>query len=125
MTVFYVAEITLFSQNGFTAVRFCERNENYEQQHQDLRTENNIKNGDLPEFMDFEYLRKVSCSNLATFSSLAWSPAPLNVQIDATGLSNSSTLVWESLKAKDIAYQILIREHLLIGKKQFCPRHQS
>jgi hypothetical protein len=45
----------LFSQNGFTAVRFCERNENYEQQHQDLRTENNIKYGDLPEFMDFEY----------------------------------------------------------------------
>jgi hypothetical protein len=80
---------------------FCERNENYEQQHQDLRTENNIKYGDLPEFMDFEYLRKVSCSNLATFSSLAWSPkAPLNVQIDATGLSNSSTLVWEAPEGK-------------------------
>jgi Zn-dependent M28 family amino/carboxypeptidase len=103
---------TPFSQNGFTAVRFCERNENYDQQHQDLRTENNIKYGDLPEFMDFEYLRKVSCSNLATFSSLAWSPkAPLSVGIDATGLSNSSTLVWEAPEGKKVhGYQILIRE---------------
>ncbi|MFT5646678.1 MAG: Zn-dependent M28 family amino/carboxypeptidase [Aureispira sp.] len=103
---------TPFSQNGFTAVRFCERNENYEQQHQDLRTENNIKYGDLPEFMDFEYLRKVSCSNLATFSNLAWSPkAPLNVGIDATGLSNSSTLVWEAPEGKKVhGYHILIRE---------------
>jgi Zn-dependent M28 family amino/carboxypeptidase len=103
---------TPFSQNGFTAVRFCEKNENYDQQHQDLRTENNIKYGDLPEFMDFEYLRKVSCSNLATFSNLAWSPkAPLNVGIDATGLSNSSTLVWEAPVGKKVyGYHILIRE---------------
>jgi Zn-dependent M28 family amino/carboxypeptidase len=103
---------TPFSQNGFTAVRFCERNENYDQQHQDIRTENDIKYGDLPEFMDFEYLRKVSCSNLATLSSLGWSPkAPLNVGIDATGLSNSSTLVWEAPVGKKVhGYHILIRE---------------
>jgi Peptidase family M28 len=103
---------TPFSQNGFTAVRFCEMNENYNQQHQNLRTENNIKYGDLPEFMDFEYLRKIACSNLATFSNLAWSPKPpLSVGIEIKELTNSSTLVWKAPEGKTpFGYQILIRE---------------
>lgn len=103
---------TPFSQNGFTAVRFCEMNENFNHQHQDLRTENNIKYGDLPEFMDFEYLRKNTCSNLATLANLAWSPkAPTNVGIEVKELSNSSTLKWSSPDGKaQHGYQILMRE---------------
>jgi Zn-dependent M28 family amino/carboxypeptidase len=103
---------TPFSQNGFTAIRFCERNENYNQQHQNLRTENNIKYGDLPEFMDFEYLRKITCSNLATFSNLAWSlKAPTNVGIEVKDLTNFSTLVWNAPEGKSVyGYHILIRE---------------
>jgi Zn-dependent M28 family amino/carboxypeptidase len=103
---------TPFSQNGFTAIRFCEMNENYNQQHQNLRTENNIKYGDLPEFMDFEYLRKITCSNLATFSNLAWSPKPpLTVGIEIKELTNSSTLVWKAPEGETpFGYQILIRE---------------
>lgn len=103
---------TPFSQNGFTAVRFCEMNENFEHQHQDLRTENNIKFGDLPEFIDFDYLRKNTCANLATLANLAWSPkAPVNVGIEVKNLSNSSTLVWNAPDEKvQYGYQILIRE---------------
>lgn len=103
---------TPFSQNGFTAIRFCEMNENYDHQHQNLRTEKNIKYGDLPEFMDFEYMKKVTCSNLATFSNLAWSPkAPLNVGIEVKELTNSSTLVWKAPEGKTVyGYHILIRE---------------
>jgi hypothetical protein len=37
---------TPFSQNGFTAIRMCEMNENYDHQHQDLRTEKGVKYGD-------------------------------------------------------------------------------
>ncbi|RYZ54603.1 MAG: M20/M25/M40 family metallo-hydrolase, partial [Chitinophagaceae bacterium] len=47
-----------FVQRGYAAVRLSEMNENFYHQHQDLRTENGIVYGDLPEFMDFEYLRK-------------------------------------------------------------------
>jgi len=103
---------TPFSQNGFTAVRFCEMNENFEHQHQDLRTENNIKFGDLPEFMDFDYLRKNACANLATLANLAWSPkAPINVGIEVKNLSNSSTLIWNAPDEKvQYGYQILMRE---------------
>ena len=103
---------TPFSQNGFTAIRFCEMNENFDHQHQTVRKENNTQYGDLPEFMDFEYLRKVACSNLATLSNLAWSPrAPLNIRIEVKDLTNFSTLVWNKPEGKSIyGYNILIRE---------------
>jgi hypothetical protein len=103
---------TPFSQNGFAAVRFCEMNENFDHQHQDLRTENGVQYGDLPEFMDFDYLRKNTCSNLATLANLAWSPkAPTNVGIEVKGLSNSSTLIWTAPEGKSqYAYQVLMRE---------------
>ena len=103
---------TPFSQNGFTAIRYCEMNENHDHQHQDLRTENNIKYGDLPEFMDFEYLRKVSASNLATLANLAWSSkAPTNVGIEVKDLTNFSTLQWKAPEGKKVyGYQVLIRE---------------
>jgi hypothetical protein len=103
---------TPFSQNGFTAVRFCEMNENFDHQHQDLRTENAIKYGDLPEFMDFEYLRKIAASNLATLANLAWAPkAPTNVGVEVKDLTNFSTLVWKAAEnEKAFGYQILVRE---------------
>jgi Zn-dependent M28 family amino/carboxypeptidase len=50
---------TPFVNRGFAAVRVTEMNENFDHQHQDLRTEKGTQYGDLPEFMDFEYLRKI------------------------------------------------------------------
>ena len=103
---------TPFSQNGFTAIRFCEMNENFDHQHQTVRKENNIQYGDLPEFMDFEYMKKVACSNLATLSNLAWSPkAPKNVGIEVKEVTNFSILNWDKPDGKPIyGYNILIRE---------------
>ena len=103
---------TPFSQNGFTAVRFCEMNENFDHQHQDLRTENAVKYGDLPEFMDFDYLRKITASNLVTLANLAWSPnAPTAVGIEVKDLTNFSNLVWKAPEGKaPYGYQVLIRE---------------
>ena len=103
---------TPFSQNGFTAIRYCEMNENFDHQHQTVRKENNIQYGDLPEFMDFEYMKKVACSNLATLSNLAWSPkAPKNVSIEVKEVTNFSVLNWNKPDGKPIyGYNILIRE---------------
>ena len=103
---------TPFSQNGFTAIRFCEMNENYNHQHQDIRLEKGTQFGDLPEFMDFEYMRKVTCANLATLSNLGWSPkAPNNVGVKITELTNFSDLVWTAPEGKNIyGYNVLIRE---------------
>ena len=49
-----------FLERGFSAVRFTEPNENYQHQHQNVRTENGIKFGDLPEFVDFAYVANVA-----------------------------------------------------------------
>jgi len=87
---------TPFSREGFPAVRICEMNENYDHQHQDIRTENGIQYGDLPEFQDFEYLRKNAALNYVVATSLALSPfEPRNVTVDVSRLTNTTTLRWD------------------------------
>jgi hypothetical protein len=103
---------TPFVQQGFPAVRFTEMNENYTRQHQDVRIENNIQYGDLPEFIDFEYLRKNTCMNLSNLANLAKAPSsPVSVKMDVKKLSNSTYLYWQAPAAgKTKGYYILIRE---------------
>jgi len=103
---------TPFVENGFTAVRITEMNENFEHQHQDLRTENGIRYGDLQEFMDFEYLRKNTGVNIAVLANLAKAPsAPTDVKIDVKNLSNSSLLYWKAPANGTVkGYYVLIRE---------------
>ena len=103
---------TPFVQKGFPAVRITEMNENYEHQHQDLRTEKGIKYGDVAEAMDFEYLRKNTAMNLATLSNLAKAPSTVqNLTIDTKNLTNSTTLFWQSPKSGKVkGYYVLIRE---------------
>jgi hypothetical protein len=103
---------TAFVENGYAGVRFTEMNENFTRQHQDVRTENGIAYGDLPEHIDFEYLRKNSGVNLANLSNLAKAPAiPESVKLDVKKLSNTTYLTWKAPKT-GIAkgYYILIRE---------------
>ncbi len=103
---------TPFVQNGFAAVRLTEMNENFEHQHQDLRTEKGIRYGDLPEFMDFEYLRKNTAVNLANLANLAKSPSkPEEVRVDVKNLTNSTYLYWKTpATGKVKGYYILMRE---------------
>ena len=103
---------TPFVQQGFPAVRFTEMNENYTRQHQDVRMENNIQYGDLPEFIDFEYLRKNTCMNLSNLANLAKSPSsPVSVKMDVKKLSNSTYLYWQApATGKTKGYYILLRE---------------
>ena len=101
-----------YLENGFAAVRLTEMNENFNHQHQDLRTENGIEYGDLIKFMDFEYLRKNTAVNLSVLANLAMSASkPLDVKIDVKNLSNSSALSWKAPKnGKAVGYFVLMRE---------------
>jgi hypothetical protein len=103
---------TPFMRNGFTATRMSEMNENFYHQHENVRVENGIHYGDLPEFMDFEYLRKVTAINLSTLAALSNSPdLPQEVKIDVRGLSNKSILMWNAPKiGKAVGYYVLMRE---------------
>src|SRR5437899_4057688 len=66
-----------FNQQGFAAVRFTEYREDYHHQHQNVRTENGIEYGDVPKFVNFDYVGNVSRLDAATLVSLASAPAPL------------------------------------------------
>ena len=103
---------TPYVQRGFAAVRITEMNENYTRQHQDIRTENGITYGDLPEHIDAEYLRKNTGLNLCNLASLAKAPAmPDSVKMDVKKLTNSSYLYWQApVFGKVKGYYVLIRE---------------
>lgn len=104
---------TPFSQQGFPAVRICEFNENYDRTHKVPALVNGIQQGDLPEYVDYEYVRKNTGINLATVANLALAPyEPVNCGIVTAGLSNTTTLRWEepSKGIKPAGYYVLIRE---------------
>jgi hypothetical protein len=86
-----------FNQEGFAAVRFTEYREDFHHQHQNVRTENGIEYGDLPKFVDFDYVAEVARLNAATLASLASAPAPpANVHLLTKNLENDSTLTWDA-----------------------------
>jgi acetylornithine deacetylase/succinyl-diaminopimelate desuccinylase-like protein len=85
-----------FNQQGYTAVRFTEYREEFNHQHQTLRTENGIEYGDLTKFVDFDYVAKVARLNALTLAALAAAPGPpTNVRLVTRNLDNDSTLKWE------------------------------
>ncbi|RZM34619.1 MAG: M20/M25/M40 family metallo-hydrolase, partial [Sphingomonas sp.] len=59
-----------FLKLGYPAVRFSVAAENWDRQHQDLRTEKGVVYGDTIEGMDFPYLAKVTAINVATLSRI-------------------------------------------------------
>lgn len=84
-----------FLERGFAAVRFTEPFENFAHQHQNLRTENGKVYGDLPAFVDFAYVADVARANAAGIATLALAPAaPQDVTLDASELTNDSSLSW-------------------------------
>jgi len=101
-----------YVQNGYAAVRITEMNENYYHQHQNVRLENGIQYGDLPEFMDFEYLRKNTAMNLSNLANLAKSPSmPQEVKVEVRRLSNYTSLSWNAPKTGKLkGYYVMMRE---------------
>ncbi|HEX6911785.1 MAG TPA: M28 family metallopeptidase [Longimicrobium sp.] len=102
---------TPFFQAGFPAVRLTEMYEDYTRQHQDLRTENGIVYGDVPDAVDYQYTGKITSLNAAALASLAWAPpAPDSVRIGGA-VSANTTLRWRPVQAADLAgYRVYWRE---------------
>jgi len=98
-----------FNEEGFAAVRFTEFREDFNHQHQNVRTENGIEYGDLPKFVNFDYVASVARLNAATLASLASAPAPpAKVRLETANLENDSTLSWEASQGAS-SYEILWR----------------
>ncbi len=101
-----------FLERGFPAVRFTEIHEDYNHQHQNIRTENGKFYGDTPEYVDFQYVANVTKINIASLARLALAPAkPKNVVIVTTHPTNDTELKWDASTEVDIAgYEIVWRE---------------
>jgi hypothetical protein len=101
-----------FDDEGFAAVRLTEVEENYDRQHQDPRTEGDRRYGDLPEFVDAEYLADVARLNLAALAHLANAPSvPPNARILVGSYAQGTKLAWSKSPEPDVAgYEVVWRE---------------
>ena len=87
-------------------------NENFNRQHQNVRTEKGVEYGDLPEFVDYPYLQKVTRMNLVSIANIALAPQkPQNVSVLTSALTNKTVLQWQTPKGeKPAGYYIAMRE---------------
>ncbi|HEU4882063.1 MAG TPA: M28 family metallopeptidase [Longimicrobium sp.] len=102
---------TPFFLAGYPAVRLTEMYEDYTRQHQDLRVEDGIHYGDVPEMVDYRYTGRITALNAATLAQLAWAPAAPDSVTIRGALSASTTLRWQAVSAPDLAgYRVYWRD---------------
>ncbi|MFM6932145.1 MAG: M28 family peptidase [Novosphingobium sp.] len=85
-----------FLDAGIPAIRFSVGVENYDHQHQDLRTETGKVYGDTIEFMDFPYLAKVTRLNVRALAAIANAPVPPATKVDAA-VSTDTKVSWTAV----------------------------
>jgi acetylornithine deacetylase/succinyl-diaminopimelate desuccinylase-like protein len=106
-----------FDQQGFPAVRFTEPTLNYNHNHRDTEVVNGVQNGDLIQFLDFNYLARVTRVVGTSLAALATSPpAPTNAQEHVSpppgfSGSNDTVLTWNADPESDVVgYEIVWRD---------------
>jgi Zn-dependent M28 family amino/carboxypeptidase len=82
-----------FLELGYPAARLNVAIENYNWQHQDLRTENGIKYGDTIDHVDFPYLAKMTKLNVAALAAIASAPPPPEPKVEGA-VSTDTTITW-------------------------------
>jgi Peptidase family M28 len=98
-----------FNEQGFAAVRLTEYRENFNHQHQNLRTENGIEYGDTLKHVDFDYVARVGRLNALALAAMAAAPAPpAEPKLVASKLDNDSTLKWRPSSGAS-GYEVLWR----------------
>jgi hypothetical protein len=115
-----------FLERGYPAVRFTEPHEDYRHQHQNVRVENGVQYGDLPEFVDFRYVAQVARVNAAALATLALAPdVPADAGIVTRRLTNDTELRWSANQDPNLAgYEVVWRattaptwtHHRFVGK---------
>jgi hypothetical protein len=106
-----------FQGHGYPAARISEPRENFNHEHQNTRVVNGVQLGDLIQYVDFDYVARVSKVNAAALWALAASPStPKNALIHVTAPVNFSgtnltALSWDANPESDLAgYRVVLRE---------------
>ncbi len=85
-----------FLAAGFPAARISVAVENYNWQHQDLRTENGVKYGDTIDHVDFAYLARMTRLNVAALAAIASAPPPPEPKVEGA-VSTDTTITWPAV----------------------------
>ena len=85
-----------FNDAGFPGIRIMETHENYDQQHQDLRTEGGTEYGDRLKHVDFDYAAKLTGVNAIVLAGLADAPPPPPLVMIGGAVEPSTRLRWET-----------------------------
>jgi hypothetical protein len=101
-----------FLAQGYPGLRFTEPVEDWRHQHQDVRVEDGVQYGDLPQFVDFGYVAQVARVNAAALATLALAPSvPREVEMENFRLENDTTLRWKANPEPDVAgYRVVWRD---------------
>lgn len=101
-----------FNEAGFAAVRFTAMHEDYSRQHVNVTVRDGKPYGDVPEFVDAEYLAGVTRLNLAALVHMANAPSvPANARILTAKLETGTTVRWERSPEADTAgYEVVWRD---------------
>ena len=89
-----------FLELGYPAARISVAVENYNWQHQDLRTEKGIRYGDTIDHVDFTYLAKMTKLNVAALAAIASAPPPPAPKVEGA-VSTDTTLTWSPIEGAD------------------------
>ena len=82
-----------FLETGYPAARISVAVENYNWQHQDLRTKNGVRYGDTIDHVDFPYLAKMTKLNVAALAAIASAPPPPEPKVEGA-VSPDTSLTW-------------------------------
>ena len=106
-----------FQGQGYPAARFTEPRENFNHEHQNTQVVNGVQLGDLIQYVDFDYVARVTGVNAAALWALATSPGtPKNAQIHFSppvsfAGTNLTTLTWNANPEGNLTgYEVVMRE---------------
>jgi len=100
-----------FYKAGSPAVRFTEPLEDYDHQHQTLRTENGVEYGDYEKYLNFTFMGNVARDNAEALRELAMAPAPPTDAHLKGGVTPDAKISWAANDdAERAGYEILWRE---------------
>jgi hypothetical protein len=100
-----------FNDLGFPAVRLTVMHEDYNRQHQDVRTEGGVEYGDVIDQVSFPYIALVTRANVATLASLASAPPPPGEVRVRGAVTPHTTLTWKRAASPLLTgYRIYWRE---------------
>src|SRR5215469_15900603 len=106
-----------FQGQGYAAARFTEPRENFNHEHQNTQVVNGVQLGDLIDFVDFDFVARVTGVNAAALWGLASSPGtPMNARIHTTppgtfSGTNFSVMEWNANPETNVTgYEVVLRE---------------